>query len=326
MLMVITAYGELLKEQLGEDDRLIPMTDQILKAAGRAGSLTQQLLTMSRKQVLAPTVLDINNVVGDLAKMLPRIIGEDIDLNVIAGKSLGHVKADASQIQQVVMNLVINARDAMPTGGRLVIETANVEVDENYVATHNIEAKSGSYVLLTVADSGIGMDRQLQSLIFEPFFTTKDVDKGTGLGLSIVYGVVKQSGGFISVYSEPGQGATFKIYLPQVQKEQKSRTALNLLPMRPSRAETVLLVEDETAVREAVRTFLQKRGYTVLAAKTPGIATEIVREHESRIDLLMTDMVMPEMNGLELATQLRNARPEMKVLYMSGHTPTASRR
>ena len=320
MLMVITAYGELLKEQLGEDERLTPMTDQILSAARRAGSLTQQLLTMSRKQVLTPTILDLNTVVADMGKMLTRIIGEDIDLHVTAGKNLAHVKADASQIQQVVMNLVINARDAMPKGGRLLIETANVAVDEDYVAAHNIEAKPGSYVLLTVADSGIGMDRQLQSLIFEPFFTTKDVDKGTGLGLSIVYGVVKQSGGFISVYSEPGQGATFKIYLPQVLEEQRSRPASSLLPMHPTRAETVLLVEDESAVREAVQAFLQKRGYTVLAAKTPGIATEIIREHEQRIDLLMTDMIMPEMNGMELAAQLTQQRPEMKVLYMSGYT------
>jgi two-component system, cell cycle sensor histidine kinase and response regulator CckA len=218
-----------------------------------------------------------------------------------------------------VMNLVINARDAMPKGGRLVIETANVEVDEDYVAAHNIDARPGTYVLLTVADSGVGMNRELQSLIFEPFFTTKDVDKGTGLGLSIVYGVVKQSGGFISVYSEPEQGATFKIYLPQVEEEQKSGPAVRSLPMTPSRAETVLLVEDETAVREAVRAFLQRRGYTVLAAKTPGIATEIVRDHDGRIDLLMTDMIMPELNGSELATRLRKARPEMKVLYMSGY-------
>ncbi len=281
MLMVIMAYGELLKEQLGDDERLVPMTDQILKAARRAGSLTQQLLTMSRKQVLTPTVLNLNSIVADMGKMLPRIIGEDVELKVIAGKNLGPIKADASQIQQVVMNLVINARDAMPKGGRLVIETANVEVDEDYVTARNIEARPGSYVLLTIADSGIGMDRQLQSLIFEPFFTTKDVDKGTGLGLPIVYGVVKQSGGFISVYSEPGQGATFKIYLPQVLEWQSSRPASHPLPMRPTRAETVLLVEDETAVREAVGDFLQKRGYTVLTARTPGIATAMVREHDA---------------------------------------------
>jgi PAS domain S-box-containing protein len=319
LLMVITGYGDLLKDQLGSDERLRPMIEAILKAANRAASLTHQLLAFSRKQILAPNVLDLNNVLADLGKMLPRLIGEDIDLKMVPGNGLGRVMADASQLQQVVMNLVVNARDAMPDGGRLTIETANAEWDEKHGLDYGFEAKPGSFVMLSVADNGIGIDPETRAHLFEPFFTTKGVDKGTGLGLSIVYGVVNRSGGFILVDSEPGQGTTFKIYLPRVEAE-ASTSAINVPPKSRRGSETILLVEDEQGVRGAISHFLQGQGYTVLEAHNPRAAIEIAQEQSKPIHLLMTDMIMPEMNGRELAKQLTATRPEMSVLFISGYT------
>ena len=323
ILMIIIGYGDLLKEQLGSDERQRRMIDEILKAANRAASLTHQLLAFSRKQILMPKVVDLNNVLADLGKMLPRLIGEDIDLEIVPGNGLGRVMADASQMQQVVMNLVVNARDAMPDGGRLTIETANAEWDEKSGRKYGIEAKPGSFVLLSVADNGIGMDRETRAHLFEPFFTTKSVDKGTGLGLSIVYGVVKQSGGFIWVDSEPGQGTTFKIYLPRIEAEETNASPTNVPPKSRRGSEIILLVEDEQGVREAISYFLRGQGYTVLEAHNPKVAIEIAQEQSKPIHLLMTDMIMPEMNGRELATQLTATHPEMGVLYISGYTDRA---
>ena len=323
ILMIIIGYGDLLKEQLGSDEQQRRMIDEILKAANRAASLTHQLLAFSRKQILMPKVVDLNNVLADLGKMLPRLIGEDIDLEIVPGNGLGRVMADASQMQQVVMNLVVNARDAMPDGGRLTIETANTEWDEKSGREYSIEAKPGPFVLLSVADNGIGMDRETRAHLFEPFFTTKSVDKGTGLGLSIVYGVVKQSGGFIWVDSEPGQGTTFKIYLPRIEAEETNASPTNVPPKSRRGSEIILLVEDEQGVREAISHFLRGQGYTVLEAHNPTVAIEIAQEQSKPIHLLMTDMIMPEMNGRELARQLTATRPEMGVLYISGYTDRA---
>jgi len=265
-------------------------------------------------------VVDLNSVLADMGKMLPRLIGEDIDLKIVPGNGLGRVMADASQIQQVVMNLVVNARDAMPDGGRLTIETENAEWDEEPGQEYGIETKPGSFVLLSVADNGTGMDRETRAHLFEPFFTTKGVDKGTGLGLSIVYGVVKQSGGFISVDSEPGQGTTFKIYLPGIEAEETNTSPTKVPPKSRRGSETILLVEDEQSVREAISHFLRGQGYTVLEAHNPRVAIEIAREQSKQIHLLMTDMIMPKLNGRELAKQLTATRPEMRVLYISGYT------
>jgi len=323
ILMVITGYGDLLKDQLGTDEQLGPMTEMILKAANRAASLTHQLLAFSRKQMLAPEALELNSILADLGKMLPRLVGEDIDLKIVPGNGLGRVMADASQIQQVIMNLVVNARDAMPDGGRLTIETANAEWDEKYGREYGIEPKPGPFVLLTVADNGIGMDRETRRHIFEPFFTTKDVDKGTGLGLSIVYGVVKQSEGFIWVDSEPGEGTTFKIYLPRIEAEEANTSAINVPSKSCRGSETVLLVEDEEGVRATISHFLRAQGYTVLDAHSPSVAIKIAQQQRDRIHLLITDIIMPEMNGRELARQLTAIHPEMSALYISGYTDRA---
>ena len=323
VLMIITGYADLLKDRVGSDERLRPMIEAILKAANRAASLTHQLLAFSRKQILSPKILDLNSVLADLDKMLPRLIGDDIDLEMVPGNGLGRVMADASQIQQVVMNLVVNARDAMPDGGRLTIETANAEWDEKSGQEYGMEAKAGSFVLLSVADNGMGMDRETRAHLFEPFFTTKSVDKGTGLGLSIVYGVVKQSGGFIRVDSQPGQGTTFKIYLPRIEAKETVTSATNAPPQGRRGSETILLVEDEQGVREAISHFLRGQGYTVLEALNPRVATEIAREQGKQIHLLLTDITMPGMNGQELAKQLKSNRPEMRVLYISGYTDRA---
>ncbi|MGO9306727.1 MAG: PAS domain-containing protein [Candidatus Korobacteraceae bacterium] len=320
MLTIIIGYGDLLRDKLQDDERQRGMIEGILKAARRAALVTQQLLAFSRKQILMPTVLDLNSILEDLGKMLAHLIGEDIDLNIVCGHGLGRVMADASQIQQVIMNLVVNARDAMPYGGKLTLETANAEWDEMSAQKSGIEAKAGSFVLLSVADTGIGMDRETQTHIFEPFFTTKDVGKGTGLGLSIVYGIVQQSGGFVWVRSEPGQGTTFKIHLPRVKEEEINISATQVLPKSRRGSETILLVEDEQGVRDAIFEFLEGQGYTVLQAHNSRVAIEIAQEHGNRIHLLITDIIMPEMSGQELAKQLRANRPEMSVLFISGYT------
>jgi CheY-like chemotaxis protein len=270
--------------------------------------------------MLAPKILDLNGVVTENLKMLTRVIGEDIDLVMVPASSLGAVRADAGQIDQVIMNLAVNARDAMPSGGKLTIETSNVSLDEEYARFH-APLQAGEYVMLSISDTGLGMDSETQSHIFEPFFTTKG-PKGTGLGLSTVYGIVKQSGGYIWVYSEPGKGSTFKIYLPRV--AERVEPAQVVVPEEPAftapGTETILLAEDEANLRYLARQFLEKQGYRVIEAADGAIAMQIAVAHEGIIHLLLTDVIMPGMNGRELAQRISEIRPNTKVLYMSGYT------
>jgi CheY-like chemotaxis protein/two-component sensor histidine kinase len=319
LLTVIGGYVDLLRENLGLDDPMRRDLMEIRSATDRAAALTRQLLAFSRRQVLQPVVLDLNDVITDLQKMLGRVIGEDVHLLTKLDPSVGRVRADAGQIEQVIMNLVINARDAMPDGGKLTIETTNVELDEDYSQQH-IAAEPGPYVMLSVSDDGSGMDEETRAQIFEPFFTTKERGKGTGLGLSTVYGIIKQTGGFIWVYSEPGQGTTFKIYLPRI-GESDSRVE----PRRAQKealvgTETILLVEDEQSLRALTGRILGQCGYSVLTATDAPEALVLSERHEGPIHLMVTDVVMPQMSGTELAERLAPLRPEMKVLYVSGYT------
>jgi two-component system, cell cycle sensor histidine kinase and response regulator CckA len=321
LLMVISGYSEFLLDRLGPDPALRTPAQEIASAAARATSLTRQLLAFSRKQMLAPKILDLNGVVTENLKLLTRVIGEDIDLVMIPGPGLGAVRADAGQIEQVIMNLAVNARDAMPSGGKLTIETSNVSLDEDYARFH-APLNPGNYVMLAISDTGAGMDAETQSRIFEPFFTTKGT-KGTGLGLSTVYGIVKQSGGYIWLYSELGKGTTFKIYLPRV-TETVENAARIAAPRESANAEpgteTILLVEDEANLRYLARQFLEKQGYRVIEAADGAIAMQIAVAHEGVIHLLLTDVIMPVMNGRELARGISEIRPNIKVLYMSGYT------
>jgi PAS domain S-box-containing protein len=323
LLMVISGYCEFLIERVSDDGELRNLAQEISRAAERAAGLTRQLLAFSRKQMFAPKVLDLNSVVTENLKMLTRVIGEDIDLAMVPGASLGSVKADPSQIEQVVMNLAVNARDAMPHGGKLTIETSNITLDESYTRIHT-PVKPGEYVMLAISDTGVGMDAETQAQIFEPFYTTKGT-KGTGLGLSTVYGIVKQSEGYIWVYSEPDKGTTFKIYLPRVTPSGEP------VPVQPAVAEpaagpfreTILLVEDENTLRSITRQYLTRQGYTVLEANNGVSALRLSATHPGPIHLLLTDVIMPGMNGRELADRLKAVRPESKVLYMSGYTENA---
>ncbi len=321
LLMVISGYSEFLLDRLGPDPDLRAPAQEISNAAGRASSLTRQLLAFSRKQMLAPKILDLNGVVTENLRMLTRMIGEDIDLVMIPAADLGAVRADSGQIEQVIMNLAVNARDAMPAGGKLTIETSNVALDEDYARFH-APLKPGNYVMLAISDTGAGMDSETQSRIFEPFFTTKG-PKGTGLGLSTVYGIVKQSGGYIWVYSEPGKGTTFKIYLPRVAETTESAAPFVASAESGSAepgTETILLVEDEVNLRYLARQYLEKQGYRVLEAPDGAAAIQIAVAHEGLIHLLLTDVIMPGMNGRELAQRISEIRPNTKVLYMSGYT------
>jgi PAS domain S-box-containing protein len=319
LLMVIKGHSELLMNALPPTDSMARKITQIDRAADRATALTKQLLAFSRMQVLQPRVMNLNGVVEDMGKLLPRLIGEDVELGIRTAPDLGAVRADASQMEQIIMNLAVNARDAMPTGGRLIIETSNAELDRTYNSSHPI-VKPGRYVLLAVSDTGTGMDADTQAHIFEPFFTTKEPGKGTGLGLATVYGVVKQSGGFIWVYSELGKGTSFKIYLPRVdQPEDKANPALPFAEA-PRGTETILLAEDEQDVREVAREFLESGGYTVIEAKNGAEALRLAIEHEAVIDLLVSDMVMPGMTGKELARRLKQQHSNVCVVYMSGYT------
>ena len=319
LLGVIIGYSEILELRLPPGDPLHKECLQIKKAGQSAASLTRQLLAFSRQQVLEPRVLDLNAIVLNVEKMLRRLIGEHIDLRTKLAPALGRVKADPSQIEQVIINLAVNARDAMPHGGRLIIETANVVLDSEYALLHGTHV-AGPYVLLTIADTGIGMDAETQAHIFEPFFTTKELGKGTGLGLATVYGVVKQSDGYIWVYSELGQGTIFKIYLPQTEQKGRTEKANPCLPAIERNTETILLVEDAEPIRELTRSLLTDSGYTVLEADLPEKAVEIAMTFNGHIHLLLTDMVMPGMNGRALAQKLAQIRPEMKVVYTSGYT------
>jgi PAS domain S-box-containing protein len=316
LLGVITGYGELMRRQVGTGQARTRL-EEIMKAAERAAGLTRQLLAFSRKQILRPRLLDLNEIVADLGSMLQRVVGEDVVIETRGGEELGAVEADAGQVEQVIMNLVVNARDAMPRGGRLTIRTANVELDAAFAASHP-PATPGRYVLLEVSDTGIGMDAVTRRHVFEPFFTTKPDGNGTGLGLATVYGIVKQSGGYIFVDSEEGRGATFEIYLPRV--DQTIAVAPAAAPAEtPAGSETVLLVEDEDALRALIRETLEMAGYTVLEARRPSDALRLCAEPAARIDLVLTDVVMPEMSGPELVARLARLLPEAKVLFMSGY-------
>jgi len=318
LLMTIKGCSELLLNAFDRRDPRREEVEEILKAGERATSLTRQLLAFGRRQVLQPQVLDLNSLVINMDKMLRRLIGEDIQLVTVLDQELWSVKVDPGMIEQVIMNLAVNSRDAMPNGGKLTIETANIIHDENYASRH-ISMKPGYYVMVAVSDNGCGMDKETQSHLFEPFFTTKEKGKGTGLGLSTVYGIIKQSGGNIWVYSEPDQGTTFKIYLPRVEKTAAVYKPKASSPPAPGGTETILLVEDEEAVRTMVSKILRNKGYTVLEAAHSEEAFEISERHEGPIHLMVTDVIMPQMSGPELAERLAPRLPEMKVLYMSGY-------
>ena len=323
LLMVIKGHTELLLNALLPNDPVARKIEQIGRSADRATTLTKQLLAFSRLQVLQPQVINLNSVVEEMGKLLPRLIGEDIELILRPHPALGAIRADASQMEQVLMNLAVNARDAMPGGGKLLIETRNCEIDQSYTLTHPL-MKPGSYVLLDVTDTGTGMDEATQAHIFEPFFTTKEKGKGTGLGLATVYGIVKQSGGFIWVYSEIGKGTSFKIYLPSVDEKQAQAGAPKPVAELPPGSGTILLTEDEQDVREIAREFLESGGYKVIEAKNGREAVELASQYRENIDLLVTDMVMPGITGQELAAKLQREHPGLAVVFMSGYSEHAA--
>jgi two-component system, cell cycle sensor histidine kinase and response regulator CckA len=318
LLMVIRAYAELMLDSVAPEHPLHRNVQEIMTASRRAADLTRQLLAFGRKQVQSLQLVDLNWIVEEINKMLPRLIGEDIELIFAPGQNLGKVKADLVQIEQIVMNLAANARDAMPKGGKLTIETANVQLDEDYVQEHSI-VPAGDYVLLAVTDSGTGIASEHMAHIFEPFYTTKGEGKGTGLGLATVYGIVKQNGGFVWVYSEPGLGTTFKIYLPRVQQGIEKIQCSKPIEISSKGCETVLLVEDELAVRQSTREYLMLNGYIVLEAKNGEDALCIARDYIPPIHMMITDVVMPNMGGAKLAGHLATERPSMKVLFVSGY-------
>jgi two-component system cell cycle sensor histidine kinase/response regulator CckA len=321
LLTVIGGYSSILLNKLEQDSPLRVSVQEIKRASDRAAGLTRQLLAFSRKQILQPKILDLNLVVSDLEKMVRRLIGEDVDLLAITDPNLGQVKADPGQLEQVLLNLIVNARDAMPSGGKLTIETANAILSPDYALSHG--APGGPYVMLAVSDTGSGMDAELQNHVFEPFFTTKVPGKGTGLGLATVYGIVKQSDGHIWLYSEVGKGTCFKIYLPRVDDVVTDEVNTGGLRLAPKGTETLLLVEDEDQVRQIVKAILEQQGYDVFAAANGEEALKLAELHGPRLDLLVTDLVMPQMSGRELAEQLSLTLPDLKVLYMSGYTDDA---
>jgi len=322
LLTVIIGRCGLLVSRFETNAPLRHDLELIRTTADRAAALTRQLLAFGRKQVLQPRALDLNVVVEDIAPMLRRLIGEDVELTVRLRPELGHVMADPSQIEQVIVNLVVNARDAMPQGGQLTIETASVDLDAAYVRRHP-GSRTGAHVMLTVSDTGIGMDVDTQARVFEPFFTTKEAGKGSGLGLATVYGIVKQSGGTVWVYSEPGRGTVFKVYLRRVDVAVEPRATGITIAEAPGGSETILLVEDQQEVRELAADILSAQGYVVLAAGDGETASALFTAHKEQIDLLLTDVVMPGTSGRQLADSLTAARPDLKVLYMSGYTDQA---
>jgi PAS domain S-box-containing protein len=319
LLTIIKGYSQLSCIELKEGDPLRGNIDEIKKAAERAASLTRQLLAFSRRQVMEMKVVDLNTLLGDLEKMLRRVIGEDIEMVIQPAGDLGRVRADVGQIEQVIMNLVVNAKDAMPSGGKLTIETANVELDESYVRSH-LEVKPGPYVMFSVSDTGMGMTTEVRDRIFEPFFTTKEKGKGTGLGLSTVYGIVKQSKGHIWVYSVQGRGTTFKIYLPRVDEPLEEIRKEGLKKELPRGDETILIVEDEEEVRKLAGRILERQGYRILETFNGNDALAACERSTSPIHLMLADVVMPGMGGTELARHLKPLYPEIKILYMSGYT------
>jgi two-component system, cell cycle sensor histidine kinase and response regulator CckA len=321
LLMVVSGYTEVMLEELSEENPLLPKVQAIQQAADRATTLTRQLLAFSRKQLLELKVVDVNAIVADMERLLRPLIGENIDLTTRLMPNVGHTRADAGQLEQVIMNLVVNAKDAMPTGGRILIQTSEEDLDT--VRREHSLIQPGAYILLSVSDTGAGMDKETQSRIFEPFFTTKEKGKGTGLGLSTVYGIVKQSGGYIFAQSDPGSGTTFRIYLPRV-ADPPGQPGLPKHPQAPTGgSETVLLVEDEESVRELVRETLQSKGYTVMEASDGINGMKVAETFDGKIDILITDVVMPGMSGRELAQRVAASRPSIKVLYLSGYTEDA---
>jgi PAS domain S-box-containing protein len=324
LLTAIRGYSEFALNRIGDGQpELKKDIEEISKSADRASSLTRQLLAFSRKQLLQPRILQLNDVVSEVDKMLRRLIGEDIEVVTIFGRALGRVKADPGQIEQVLVNLVVNARDAMPEGGKLTIETSNVDVDREHAAALGGGLLPGRYVMLAVHDTGHGIDAETKARLFEPFFTTKEQGKGTGLGLATVYGIVKQSGGYVVVESEPGKGAAFKVFLNRLEAGVEEVDLVRIDEERPRGSETVLLVEDEDVVRNLVREILDGNGYTVLEARNGAEALELGRRYTSPIHLLVTDVVMPKMSGRELAERLVTIHRETRVLYMSGYTDGA---
>ena len=321
LLTVIGGHADLLHGRLQPDDPLHRRVGLIQEAAEHAADLTRQLLAFSRKQILAPQVLDLNAIVSEIEPMLRRLIGEDVDLVTAPARGLGSVKADPAQMKQILLNLAVNARDAMPQGGKLTIETENIELDNHYARLHP-DVAAGAYVMLAVSDTGIGMAEETRSRVFEPFFTTKPSGKGTGLGLATVYGIVKQSNGTISVYSEPGLGTTFKVYLPRV-VEAAETLATPAAGGGRGGSETILLAEDNEMVRTLTCEILKRQGYTVVEARHGADALDIARRYHGPIHLLLTDVVMPEMSGPELVSRLGPIRPQMKIVYMSGYTADA---
>ncbi len=319
LMTVVTGYSQLVLNRVEQESPLRSDIEEIKKAGQRAASLTRQLLAFSRKQVLSPEILSLADVVSNIKEMLKRLIGEHIELVVTTNSDLRRVKADPGQIEQIIMNLALNARDAMPSGGKLLINTDNIDLDEVYCAQCS-DVRPGPHVVLTVSDTGTGMNAEIQSRVFEPFFTTKEHGKGTGLGLSMVYGIVQQSGGSVRVYSEPGRGATFRILLPQAKDDAEWREPQESQERSQPGCETVLLAEDEDMVRTLTRRILESHGYRVLEARDGSEALEMAERHIGPLHLLLTDVVMPKMSGTELAQHLRKSRPEAKVLYMSGYS------
>jgi two-component system, cell cycle sensor histidine kinase and response regulator CckA len=322
LLTVIAGYNRMILDDPSHIPDVLEWAGEVKQAADRASSLTSQLLAFSRRQVIRPRIIDLNDVVRNMEKLLRRVIGEDIDLATHLDPVLASVEADPGHLEQVIMNLVVNARDAMPAGGKVTVETTNVMLDEDYAGNHSAVAP-GPYVQLAISDTGEGMTEETRRRIFEPFFTTKEMGKGTGLGLSIVYGIVKQNGGDIWVYSQRGRGTTFKIYLPAVFSGKSEETKRPVVSASERGRETVLLVEDEANVRKLVRAMLKKQGYTILESKDVHDAIRLARDRREPIDLLLTDVVMPDLSGPELAEQLVSIHPEIKVLYMSGYADNA---
>jgi PAS domain S-box-containing protein len=318
MLTVISGYSRMTLDELAPVDPLREYAEECLKAAERAGALTSQLLAFSRRQIMQPRIISPNAVIGQAEKMLHRLIGEDVRLVLGLQPDVGNIRADPGHVEQAIMNLAVNARDAMPLGGQLTIETANVHLDENYARSH-MGVHPGEFVMIAVSDNGTGMDAATRQRIFEPFFTTKEKGKGTGLGLATVYGIVKQTGGDIWVYSEPGKGSTFKLYFPRIADPAENTAAAPAESFEGER-ETILVVEDEKAVRDLTVRMLERLGYHILTAGGGDEAIEIAKTHPGEISLLLTDVVMPNMSGRQLADALANHRPDMKVLYLSGYT------
>jgi signal transduction histidine kinase/ActR/RegA family two-component response regulator len=320
LLGVMVGFAEILQASVADSPLLADSVEEILKAGKRAGSLTRQLLAFSRQQVLEPKILELNSTIAEIEKMLRRIIGEDVQLETILDPAAGRIKADEGQIEQVLLNLAVNARDAMPSGGKLTIETRNAHLDDEFARRHSYPIKNGDYILFTVTDTGVGMNAEVLAHMFEPFFTTKEKGKGTGLGLATVYGIVKQSGGYIDVASEIGSGTTFKIFLPRVDEEPISESTQKASPTVATSKQTILVVEDEESLLKSTCSLLRAVGYEVLEALGGSEALRISQERNRDIQVVLTDVVMPGMDGVELVQHLIAQRPSLKVIYMSGYT------